>query len=479
MKVSIISTYEKSGGAGIAANRLYEALSEYNVVSVNKSYRYSTSRKNKIEDHFLSRGDEKKENEILAKYQRYLIAKNRTPLTNTLFSGETTAWDISNLTKIKESNVINIHWVSEFMNSRSIHSLAKLNIPIVWTLHDESAFTGGCHYTYGCDGFKDECSDCSQLRSHLHWLPEKNLQRKAEIFCHIPIHFVTPSVWLKDRLVASRVFDNAFHKASVIRYSLDLDIFKPVSETRKNEIRRENGLNEKNIYILIGCFSWAEERKGFKFLLDALVQFSKTVKEILPESKVTLLSLGNGNIEIEGFENKSFGFLSNEKDISKVICMADIFLNMSREDNSPNMVMESLACGVPVISTNVGGIPEMYENEKSGTFVTRDDYKSMNDALGYLMKNPDILVHYRQNARAEAVKKFAPKIQARKYLELFSKTLMHQNQKIGKSNENLSSNSNANKSSRRSPTRLPAMDYFPDEAYLDRAKRWLEERAQL
>ena len=97
---------------------------------------------------------------------------------------------------------------------------------------------------------------------------------------------------------------------------------------------------------------------------------------------------------------------------------------MSREDNLPNTIVESLACGVPVISTNVGGIPEMYDPNKSGRLINRDDSKSMSEELLLLVTNPELLKELSANARKEAEKNYSPKTQASKYFDLFTKVIL-------------------------------------------------------
>ena len=478
MKISIASTYEKTGGAGVAANRLSKALSEFKDASVIKFFRYSLEKQSRQVDHFLSQDAQANECEILAKYQRYLIATHRTPLTNTLFTGESTAWDISNLSEIKDCDLVNIHWVSEFLNSKSIHSLFELGKPIVWTLHDERAFTGGCHYTYGCEGFKRNCSDCPQLQSNLHWLAEKNFEDRMKFIGQIPIHFVTPSIWLKDQLISSSVFNDALHEVSTIRYSVDLETFKPSSCQRKTFIREKFGIPKKNICILIGCFSWEEERKGFKFLHDALRQFSQALKENSLDTKISLVSMGEGDFEIDGIEHKRLGFLSNETEISQIISCCDLFLNMSREDNLPNSIVESLACGVPVISTNVGGIPEMYDPNKSGRLINRDDSKSMSEELLLLVTNPELLKELSANARKEAEKNYSPKTQASKYFDLFTKVILAHKRHSTHLNLAAEKTPKQKKSSEILPTRIPAHNYFPDSSFSEKAFHWFENKTK-
>tara|TARA_B110000305_G_scaffold237228_1_gene300078 strand:- start:1318 stop:1776 length:459 start_codon:yes stop_codon:yes gene_type:complete len=149
---------------------------------------------------------------------------------------------------------------------------------------------------------------------------------------------------------------------------------------------------------------------------------------------------------------------------------------MSREDNLPNTIVESLACGVPVISTNVGGIPEMYDPDKSGRLITRDDSKSMNETLLMLASNPDLIKQFSANARLDAEKNYSPRTQASKYIELFRKIIRSSKGNSAESNSMSHKTLRTNNSREGLPIRIPAIEYFPESSYSDNAFQWFENK---
>lgn len=149
---------------------------------------------------------------------------------------------------------------------------------------------------------------------------------------------------------------------------------------------------------------------------------------------------------------------------------------MSREDNLPNTIIESLACGVPVISTGVGGIPEMYDLKKSGRIVTRDDSKSMHDALLLFVNNPELIRESKKNARSDAEKNYSPRIQASKYFELFRKEISLQEENSVNSCSKISRSDKKNNSQKELPIRIPAIENFPNNSYSFDALQWYENK---
>ena len=227
LKVAVINTYQ-TGGAAIAKNRLIKAILSTKKCGVSDLSRFQ--KKNGLTIDLLeSLIPSSEEDYIISKYQRFLLGTQRTNLTNTLFSGEASSWDISNHPSIQDADLINLHWVSEMICADSLHRLSKQNKPIVWTIHDERPYTGGCHYTFGCENFSTLCNYCPQLQNTLSWLPPRNLKRRKEVISKIPITFICPSSWIQSQLRKSVIFNAKNHISRVINNSLDINIFKPLS----------------------------------------------------------------------------------------------------------------------------------------------------------------------------------------------------------------------------------------------------------
>ena len=145
MKVLILNTYEQ-GGAGIAAGRLQQALNQSGVqvkslsaAAVGNRWPFYAER--------LSFLPFERDKSVRFSFSLANFGKNilQHPL-------------------VQEADILHLHWINQgFLSLKGIRQLAALGKPIVWTLHDMWAFTGGCHYSRGCDHFLHACGKCPYL----------------------------------------------------------------------------------------------------------------------------------------------------------------------------------------------------------------------------------------------------------------------------------------------------------------------------
>lgn len=412
--------------------------------------------------------DELRSNDyILAKYQRYLIHNNRTNVTNTLFSGESSSWDISEHPIIQDADIINLHWITEFIGTESLQKLADLGKPLVWTLHDERAFTGGCHYTFGCMKYRNTCSECPQIKENLSWLPEHNLKSRNKLR-DIPLTFICPSQWMQSQLIHSRIFNPKTHRSEVIPYSIDLEKFKPLDTRRINSLKKDYDIDKDSVCLLSGSFSLEEDRKGINYIIQALRILSDILKNRKGSKKIVILTYGEGTISTGLIETKHVGFIKSETEIAQFLNVADLFLSMTREDNLPNTIMESLACGTPVISTDVGGISDMVTENYNGRLIERDNAKQMADAILQSIEDENLLTRWSANARTSAEVKFSHKKQAESYLKVFLNLI-----KSGTNRKEKHQYTNKFRiKTTTSSKRMPASATFPNPKYYEKAFDW-------
>ena len=421
-------------------------------------------------DSFQNNENPQDENFVVSKYQRYLIASNRTNLTDTLFTGGSSGWDLSALQSVQDADIINLHWVSEFINTESLQLLSELGKPIVWTLHDERAFTGGCHYTFGCMNYSESCSSCPQVIEGLSWLPKFNLNARSKLR-DIPLTFICPSQWIQSKLQQSKIFNEKSHHSQVIPYSIDLNTFKPIETEAISSLKKELNIEQDSICLLAGSFSLDDDRKGGAFLLDVLNGLTSQLKSRKMSRKVMLLTYGKGTMPIDSIETKHLGFIQSETQIARFLNVADLFLSMTREDNLPNTIMESLACGTPVISTDVGGISDMVTDNYNGRLIQRDNSGQMADAILHSMEHKETLPKWSANARASAELNFSHQKQGSEYIKVFNRLL-----------EENSFNETAKILSPRkvienSAKRILALNSFPSKEYREEALNWFEKHS--
>ena len=351
------------------------------------------------------------------------------------------------------------------INTESLIRLHQIGKPIVWTLHDEWAYTGGCHYTYGCEKYSKTCSGCPQINNDLSWLPKLSMQSRRKLR-EIPITFICPSNWIQQNLKKSIVFNQEIHSSYVVPNSIDLNTFNPYEENDKIVLRERMNIPQDSLCLVAGSFSHNEERKGGSILLNGLRKLNDILKNHGSESKVVLLTYGKGEMNVNFMETINLGFTKKEDDIAKFLNTGDLFLSMSREDNLPNTILESLACGIPVFASNIGGIPDMVEDGFNGKLVTRDDCDELASLLCDVIKDKNILKQWSKNARNKALMNFSHDKQASAYIEIFEQLIKRQS--VSKNTDKSSSIMQNVKPL----NRIPAINSFPSEHDQNKANNW-------
>ena len=419
MKILQISTCDINGGAARATYRLHQGLREIGqdcrmlvrhkesqddtVVLVDAEERPETPN----EDFFLS--------DII---QPYYIDSNQTDLSNTLFSLSYPGYDLSELPLVRSADIINLHWVAQYQSLATLHRLFALGKPVVWTLHDQWAFTGGCHYSAGCEKYQSDCVECPQLGDDPFNLPAAILKDKLEIFKDADLTIVTPSRWMAECARRSRLFKDL--KIEVIPNSLETDIYTPLS---KSEAKEEIGISPEAITMLFGAIDGSEKRKGFFELVNA-IKFclnEDVFQRLLHNDTIRLICFGRPSHELEsiGIPFVTLGHLDSDEKIRRAYSAADIFLLPSLEDNLPNTILESMSCGTAVVAFDVGGLPDMVTNKVTGQLVPLSDTRKMGETIIDLIQKPDLRKSMGKEGRKRAEKEYSLSVQAGHYSDLY------------------------------------------------------------
>lgn len=220
---------------------------------------------------------------------------------------------------------------------------------IIWTLHDCWSFTGHCAYfDYSqCSKWKNGCESCPSLKDYppcfIKDNSSENYQVKKRVFTSIPnLTIVTPSQWLASLVKESFLSE---YQVKVINNSIDYNVFKPTV----SDFREKNGLSGKT--IILGVASVWDRRKG----LSDFIQLSQMLTD---DYKIVLVGLNNKQLKEIPDDILGITHTSNIKELAELYTMADVFLNLTYEDNYPTTNLEAQACGTPVISYKTGGSTE-------------------------------------------------------------------------------------------------------------------------
>jgi glycosyltransferase involved in cell wall biosynthesis len=418
MNISILSTFDLFGGAAIAARRLCKGLLQLkqDAVMIVKEKQSSDPYIYKMQ---VTPPQYEVEKRIFQNIQYAEIDRDRTERSNTRFSFPYPGYDLSHTPVIANTEIINPHWVVGFQSVETIAALLKSGKPVVWTLHDENSYTGGCHYAAGCQKYREDCSDCLQLKDNPYQIPYHVLKNKINSWEHKnDLTIVTPSQWLAACAKKSRIFKDL--KIEVIPNSLETDIFKPKA---KALAKKEMGLAPQSLTLLFGAATGNEKRKGF-YKLMAAVKYclqDETFKHLAKKGEIKILTFGPPQEDLEQLEIeiKSLGYVNNNEQLADIYSAADIFVLPSLEDNLPNTVLEAMACGTPVIGFQVGGMPDMIQDGITGYMAPPFDSHKLGDLILKLLFDEDKRKQMKLNCRQLIEKKFKLQDQAEGYLDLF------------------------------------------------------------
>lgn len=440
MIAAILSTNDVKGGAARAAYRLHKGLKgigQNSYMLVKQKFSPGTGKEIFKIDIKKSTNNQIKELFWSRFIQDQYINRNRTDLSNTIFTLPYPGYDLSKLKMIRESDIINIHWVSYFQSLTTIKKLFTTGKPVVWTLHDQGAFTGGCCYSAGCNEYINACERCPQIADDPFKLPHAILKDKIEYFKDANLTIVTPGKWLAGCAKKSRLFKDL--RIEVIPNSVEIDRFFPVP---KKEAKINLGIPGNSLTLLFVAESGNEKRKGFKELLEAIqiCKRNSNFKQLVQKNMINILCLGepSSNLNKAGIQVKSLGYIDSEEKIRDAYNAADLYIISSLEDNLPNTMLESMACGTPVAAFNVGGMPDMIKNGETGALAESVDPKKLSEAVLGLLFAPAKRERLGKNCRKLIEQSFALRHQAENYLALFKelldeKSFLHNKRNVRKS----------------------------------------------
>lgn len=415
MKVVLLNTSERTGGAAIAANRLMKALInnglEVKTLVLNKQ----TDDENviSIQSSFIKR----QLAQLNFLWERWNIFMYNYFSRKNLFkvSIANTGFDISKHPLVKDADIIHIHWFNQgFLSLKSIKRLMLLDKPIVWTMHDLWAATGICHYPGNCEKYKEKCCNCPMLvYGKSNDLSYKIFNKKKALNLNL-IRYVGCSRWMANKAKNSSLLKNA--NILSIPNPIDTQIFYPKD---KNTVRKKWQLPVDKRLLLFSAAKISDTRKGGIYLIEAC----KLLGEKYPElaQTVEIVWMGKGD---EAFFSAikmlthTLRYISNESELVDIYSSVDAFVIPSLEDNLPNTIMESMACGTPCVGFNVGGIPEMIDHQTNGYVA---EYKSAEDlakGIYWTLFEAD----YKQlslNARQKTMDYYSEKIVAEQYIHLY------------------------------------------------------------
>ncbi len=337
---------------------------------------------------------------VISKLKKVLLKKrNHPPKTDPKYlfleEDETTLFfptaEILKLVQFKPDLII-VGMVNGFITTQNLVELfyaTSAKIAMVTT--DMSHLTGGCHYSWGCDGYTNDCSNCPAIinKEDL-WWPKKNLAIKKINAKKAKIEVMSMSGFSSLQINKSAIFRN--QEIHLINSCIDLNVFN-----RNSRAFAKDFFNIKPLakVIFIGSQQLTDERKGVSFVIDALHIVASRINPMIKENIIVILvgkdidSVGEIRKQIP-FKIQFLEYIKDYRLLSLLYQASDVFICGSIEDTGPMMVSESLACGTPVVGFDTGIIYNIVDNNKNGVKVPVKDTIAMSKGIQTILESDKI-----------------------------------------------------------------------------------------
>jgi glycosyltransferase involved in cell wall biosynthesis len=328
----------------------------------------------------------------------------------TLFSPSWLGFD-NIVDKINKLNpdIVHLHWICGGM--MRIEDISHIKAPIVWSLHDMWAFTGGCHYSEECTGYEKECGNCKVLGSEKeNDLSRRVFNRKQKSFTQKKdMTIVGLSNWLNNTSRNSALLKDKKHIN--LPNPIDTSIFKPFDKEKSRELWNLPKNKKLVLYGAMGAIS--DPRKGFEELSNAMKK--------LEGDDIEFVVFGSSEPKESqnfGFKTHYLGGLVDDVSLVTLYSAVDVMIVPSLQENLSNAIMEGLSCGTPVVGFGIGGNSDMIIHKENGYLAKAFNTADLKDGIEWILNNEkydELCI----NARGKITREFDSVLVAKKYIEFY------------------------------------------------------------
>lgn len=419
MRVFTISHSDTSGGAARAAYRIHT------IVNAAGTHSVMLVKTKKSNDNTVVSVASYNKPDVFKTLYRFLRLKlanklqkvswNRYPNRDRVFLSDLRSEPLNGALQKADFDVLHLHWINlRFLN---IKELEKVKKPIIWTLHDCWPFTGICHYFYDCEKFQCSCGNCPFLHSDR----EKDLSwevwnKKQKIYTKLNLHIVAPSQWLGEAARQSTLFSK--FPVTVIPNPIDTKLFAPGS---RNLACDALGLDKNRVYIMFAAMNAIEDtNKGFDKLVLALSYLEKYASTY----EIGLLIIGSDK-PLDTLRTSipvyNMGVVTTEENMVNVYRASKLSIVPSLSENLSYAIMESMACGTPVVAFDIGGNSDMIDHQQNGYLAEAFSGEDLAKGIHWCLQADREKLS--QQTRKKIEDNFAMDIVARKYIDLYKSLL--------------------------------------------------------
>lgn len=280
----------------------------------------------------------------------------------------------------KKYDLVQILFWQEMLSFETVQAIyRKLNCFIIFDCVDYSPMSGGCHFTGDCQRYKTDCGCCPAYESKdPHDFTWFNVQYRKKVYEEV------------NPLLTGNSYTFGFYDQSVLLKGrprinsypiIDLQAFSPMD---KKQLHAKYGISEsKTFKILFGCQSISDERKGIKYLIEAINSFLEHLTDA-ERSQVLVMAIGKNfdavKQQLKDVDTRDFGFVSMSE-LPSIYALADVFLCPSVNDAGPMMVNQSLCCGTPVVGFEMGSCLDAVKDQGTGYCAPLRDSKAFAEGI--------------------------------------------------------------------------------------------------
>lgn len=415
MKLLILSTYDKLGGAARAAYWQHCGLRGAGVDS-SMIVRYRGTSNPQIRKLIPSSKTVHRIERVLKR--KFIAWRWRHSLKNTsgFIMDESDIHPREIQEEINAADVVNIHYCDGFLSLYELLNIIPREKPVVITLHEMSFFTGGCNYAGTCRRFESACGYCPLLKkpsvhdlSHQVWMHKNKalLERSPK-----NTYFVADSTWIESEARKSNLLDG--FNIRTIHYGIDLEVYRPHD---KSLVRKLLGLPLDKTIILFASENVADPRKGFGLLCEAMRLMSD-------RNDLQFVSFGRV-LDYSGFPHqiKHFGFIEEDTLMSLLYSAADLFVMPSLEEAFGLTCLEAMSCGTPVLAFRTGGIPDMIDHGRTGYLADEKTVEGLMKGLIDFLQNPLKYQEMGEHSRQKVIDQFTRERNTKEYSLLYQKLI--------------------------------------------------------
>lgn len=324
------------------------------------------------------------------------------------------SFGVPDMKEFADADLVDVHCLHSGTFSYLALPALTANKPAVFTFHDMWPITGHCHASLECERWKTGCGKCPHpeiypeiRRDATAW--EWKLKRWA--YERSKFTIVTPSKWLHDQTKQSML-----GKCEVrhIPHGVETDVFQPLD---KEHCRSLLGIPKGKNVLFCAMESMQRPLKG----ADLLVQALQSLPESLQKDSVLLL-FGHSSREFlrqVPMPVISLGFLQHDRLKAIAFSAADLFVNPTRAESFGLVVLESMACGTPVVAFSVGGVPELVRPGITGYLAKPGEPGDLCQGVVKLLEDKAGLASMAQRCRQIAVSEYSLGQQVRGYMDLY------------------------------------------------------------